>query len=255
MGDVDSPTSAAPAEPVAAAAPSSDLRVRVISAMVMLALAGFAVWQGGMVLKVFIALIGLGVFAEYAALAVKIAPDPARVVTAMVTGEFYIGWASLALIVMPVAMLVGVLGVVICTDTGAYFTGRAVGGPKIAPGISPSKTWSGLAGGMAAAALWTTFAAFTGGYLISGMSPTGPSVAEALRTTHLGTAALIGAGLAIAAQAGDFYESWLKRRAGVKDSSRLIPGHGGLFDRVDGLLPVAIIAGTAWAAGGGAGGA
>ena len=255
MGDVDPPMSAASAEPVPVAPPSSDLRVRVISAIVMLALAGFAVWQGGMVLKGFIALIGLGVFAEYAALAVKIAPDPARVVTAMVTGAFYIGWASLALIVMPVAMLVGVLGVVICTDTGAYFTGRAVGGPKIAPSISPSKTWSGLAGGMAAAALWTTFAAFAGGYLISGMSPTGPSVAEALRTTHLGTAALIGAGLAIAAQAGDFYESWLKRRAGVKDSSRLIPGHGGLFDRVDGLLPVAIIAGTAWAAGGGAGGA
>lgn len=258
MGDVDPamgdvPVSAGPAEPGAAASARSDLPVRIASAVVMLALAGFAVWQGGVVLKGFIALVGLGVFAEYALLAVKIAPDPARMVTAMVSGAFYIGWAVLALIVMPVALLVGVLGVVICTDTGAYFTGRALGGPKIAPGISPSKTWSGLAGGMAAAALWTSFAALTGAYLISGMSPTGPSVAEALRTTHLGTAALIGAGLAVAAQAGDFYESWLKRRAGVKDSSRLIPGHGGLFDRVDGLLPVAIIAGTAWAAGGGAG--
>jgi len=217
----------------------------------MLALAGIAVWQGGLVLKGFIALIGLGVFAEYAGLAVKIAPDPARVVTAMVTGAFYIGWAALALIVMPVPMLVAVLGVVICTDVGAYFTGRALGGPKIAPSISPSKTWSGLGGGMTAAAVWTSVVALTGGYLISGMSPTGPSLAEALRTTHVGTAALIGAGLAVAAQAGDFYESWLKRRAGVKDSGRLIPGHGGLFDRVDGLLPVAIIAGTAWAAGGG----
>ena len=157
----------APFEPVSAAPVRSDLPVRVASAIVMLAVAGFAVWQGGMVLKGFIALIGLGVFAEYAALAVKIAPDPARVVTAMVTGAFYIGWASLALIVMPVAMLVGVLGVVICTDVGAYFTGRAVGGPKIAPSISPSKTWSGLAGGMAAAALWTTFAAFAGGYLLA----------------------------------------------------------------------------------------
>jgi phosphatidate cytidylyltransferase len=99
--------------------------------------------------------------------------------------------------------------------------------------------------------LYILFAA----YLLSAMSPTGPSLAEALRTTRLGLAALAGAGLAVAAQAGDFYESWLKRRAGVKDSGRLIPGHGGLFDRVDGLLPVAIIAGTAWAAGVGAGGA
>jgi phosphatidate cytidylyltransferase len=197
-------------------------------------------------LKGFIALIGLGVFAEYAGLAVKIAPDPARIVTAMVTGALYIGWAALALIVMPVALLVAVLGLVICTDTGAYFTGRALGGPKIAPSISPSKTWSGLAGGMAAAAIWTSFVAMSAGYMISGMSPTGPSIAEALRTTHVGIAALIGAGLAVAAQAGDFYESWLKRRAGVKDSGRLIPGHGGLFDRVDGLLPVAILAGTAW---------
>ncbi|MFM9934840.1 MAG: phosphatidate cytidylyltransferase [Novosphingobium sp.] len=247
------PLAAGPADPVGAAPARSDLPVRIASAVVMLALAGFAVWQGGLVLKGFIALIGLGVFAEYASLAVKIAPDSARVVTAMVSGALYIGWAALALIVMPVALLVGVLGVVICTDTGAYFAGRALGGPRIAPSISPSKTWSGLAGGMAAAAIWTSFAALAGGYLISGMSPTGPSVSEALRTTHLGTAALIGAGLAVAAQAGDFYESWLKRRAGVKDSSRLIPGHGGLFDRVDGLLPVAIIAGTAWAAGGGAG--
>ena len=113
----------------------------------------------------------------------------------------------------------------------------------------------GLAGGMAAAALWAVLYILFAAYLLSAMSPTGPSLAEALRTTRLGLAALAGAGLAVAAQAGDFYESWLKRRAGVKDSGRLIPGHGGLFDRVDGLLPVAIIAGTVWAAGVGAGGA
>ena len=85
--------------------------------------------------------------------------------------------------------------------------------------------------------------------MISAIGPTGPSLGEALRITNVGLAALAGAGLAVAAQAGDFYESWLKRKAGVKDSSRLIPGHGGVFDRVDGLLPVAIIVGTAWALG------
>lgn len=243
---------AEPAPPPAAPT-RSDLPVRVASAVVMLALAGFALWQGGMVLKGFIALIGFGVFAEYAMLAAKIAPDPARMVTAVITGALYIGWAALALIVMPVVLLVAVLGLVICTDTGAYFAGRAIGGPKIAPSISPSKTWAGLAGGMAAAALWASLFILFAGYVLSAMSPTGPSLAEAFRTTRLGMAALAGGGLAVAAQAGDFYESWLKRRAGVKDSGRLIPGHGGLFDRVDGLLPVAIIAGTAWAAGGGAG--
>jgi len=255
MGDADPAVEVAPVEAVPVAPVKSDLPVRGASAVVMLAVASFALWQGGVVLKVFVALVGLGVFAEYAALAVKIATDPARVVAAMVTGAFYIGWAALALSVMPPVLLVGVLGLVICTDTGAYFTGRALGGPKIAPAISPSKTWSGLAGGMLAAAIWTSLYALFFGYLLTGMSATGPSVAEAMRTTHLGTAALIGAGLAVAAQAGDFYESWLKRRAGVKDSGRLIPGHGGLFDRVDGLLPVAIIAGTAWAATNGAGSA
>ncbi len=245
----------APAAPAGTGQPRSDLPVRVASAMVMLGIAGFALWQGGLVLKGFIALVGFAVFTEYVALAAKIAPDPPRMTTAVVTGALYIGWAAFALIVMPVAMFVAVLGLVICTDTGAYFAGRAIGGPKIAPAISPSKTWAGLGGGMAAAALWTTLAALSGGYMLSGLSPTGPSLAEALRTTNLGTAALIGAGLAVAAQAGDFYESWLKRRAGVKDSGRLIPGHGGVFDRVDGLLPVAIIAGTVWAYSAGAGGA
>jgi phosphatidate cytidylyltransferase len=246
------------AEPaVATAAPPkrSDLPVRVASAVVMLGVAGFALWQGGLVLKGFIALVGFGVFAEYAALAARIAPDPARMVTAVITGGLYIGWAAFALIVMPMVLLIAVLGLVICTDTGAYFAGRAIGGPKIAPSISPSKTWAGLAGGMAAAALWATLYILFAAYVLSAMSPTGPSLAEAFHTTRVGMAALAGAGLAVAAQAGDFYESWLKRRAGVKDSGRLIPGHGGLFDRVDGLPPVAIIAGTAWAAAGGAGGA
>ncbi len=239
--------------PLEAVKPRSDLPVRVASAVVMLGIAGFALWQGGLVLKGFIALVGFGVFAEYVALAAKIARDPARMVTAVITGGLYIGWAAFALIVMPPVLLIAVLGLVICTDTGAYFAGRAIGGPKIAPSISPSKTWAGLAGGMAAAALWSTLFILFAAYILSGMSPNGPSLAEAVRTTRIGMAALAGAGLAVAAQAGDFYESWLKRRAGVKDSGRLIPGHGGLFDRVDGLLPVAIIAGTAWAASGAAG--
>jgi len=241
------------AAPTPAAPARSDLPVRVASAVVMLALAGGALWQGGLVLKGFIALVGFGVFAEYVTLVAKFAPDPARMATAVVTGSLYIGGAAFALMMMPREPLLAVLGLVICTDTGAYFAGRAIGGPKIAPSISPSKTWAGLAGGMAAAGLWTCLFALFLAYLSTDRSPTGQSLGEAAHSASYGVVALVGAGLAVAAQAGDFYESWLKRRAGVKDSGRLIPGHGGLFDRVDGLLPVAIIAGTAWAAGGGAG--
>lgn len=238
--------------PVSDTAPApkknADLPVRVASAVVMLGIAGTAFWFGGMVLDLFVAMVAFGVFVEYVLLASKLAETPARLGSMVISGAIYIGWAALALVVMPEPLMIAVLGLVICTDTGAYFTGRSLGGPKIAPRISPSKTWSGLAGGMAAAGIWAAFVVLSAGYLLSAVGPTGPSVASALEVANVGMAALAGAILAIFAQAGDFYESWLKRRAGVKDSSRLIPGHGGLFDRVDGLLPVAIIAGTAWAA-------
>lgn len=230
------------------AAKVSDLKVRVASAVVMLAIAGTALWFGGHVLDLFIVAVGFGVFVEYVLLASKIAATPPRLASMVICGAIYVGWAVLALVVMPQALLVVVMGLVICTDTGAYFTGRAVGGPKIAPRISPSKTWSGLAGGMAAAGIWAGCAVLAANYLESALGPNGPSLKAALTEANLAAAVLIGAGLAVAAQVGDFFESWLKRRAGVKDSSHLIPGHGGLFDRVDGLLPVAIIAGTAWAA-------
>lgn len=244
MADAD--VSAAPAAELTR---RSDLPVRLASAAVMLALTGLAVWQGGMVLDLFVATVAFAVFVEYVLLAAKIAPTPAKLGAAAITGAVYVVWAALALIVMPNVLLVAVVGVVVCTDTGAYFTGRALGGPKIAPSISPSKTWAGLFGGMAAAGIWLALFTLGAGYVVSAVGPTGPSIAQALAVTNTGIAAIAGALLAVTAQAGDFYESWMKRRAGVKDSSRLIPGHGGVFDRVDGLMPVAIIAGTAWAMG------
>jgi phosphatidate cytidylyltransferase len=226
----------------------SDLGVRVVSAVVMLAMAATAFWAGGLWLDLFVAVVAMGVFVEYVRLAGKIADNPARLSSMVIFGAIYIGWGGLALAVMPEPLMLVVLGLVICTDTGAYFTGRSLGGPKIAPAISPSKTWSGLLGGMAAAGIWTGACLLAANYLESALGPTGPSLIAAFRSTDLVIAVLSGAVLAVFAQLGDFYESWLKRRAGVKDSSRLIPGHGGLFDRVDGLLPVAIIVGTAWAA-------
>lgn len=224
----------------------SDLPVRAASAVAMLAVAGTALWLGGVWKTGFIALVGVAVLAEFALLLRKILPNPAFFAAALIGAAVYVGLAVLALIGLPTIMLVLVLGLVIATDTGAYFTGRAIGGPKIAPSISPSKTWAGLLGGMAAAALWTAFGLgmISAAAIALGGGSDAHFVVVPLRTA--GLSALAGAGLAIAAQAGDFFESWLKRRAGVKDSSRLIPGHGGVFDRVDGLLPVAIIAGWLW---------
>ncbi len=124
------------------------------------------------------------------------------------------------------------------TDICAYFAGRAIGGPKLAPRISPNKTWAGLLGGVMAAALWS---------VIWGSSMQVDSVA---------TMASVGAGTAIMAQLGDLGVSLLKRRFGVKDTGSLIPGHGGVMDRMDGFIgaapPVALAiaingtGGTSW---------
>jgi len=213
----------------------SDLGVRTLSAIVMLAVAGVAIWLGGIVLDAFIALVAAVCLGELAMLVAKASSGSLARLVGWVVGAAYIAAAAYALIGFDLEELVLVIGLVIATDTGAYFAGRAIGGPKIAPKISPSKTWAGLFGGMIAAALWMGAAI----YVIASMAESGQP------TSHVAPFAIGGAVLAVAAQAGDFFESWLKRRAGVKDSSRLIPGHGGVFDRVDGLLPVAILSGIA----------
>lgn len=118
------------------------------------------------------------------------------------------------------------------TDTGAYFAGRAIKGLRMAPDISPSKTWAGFVGGLLAAMLMAGFCA----WLFSAHKP----------LVVIG----VGALLSLAAQMGDLFESWLKREAGVKDSGDVIPGHGGLLDRIDGLLMAMLIFVTGlWASG------
>jgi phosphatidate cytidylyltransferase len=118
------------------------------------------------------------------------------------------------------AILLWLLLVVWATDIGAYAVGRSVGGPRLAPRWSPRKTWAGLVGGVLSAAL------------------AGGVTALAVEQSPAQLLILVSAGLAVVAQFGDLAESLAKRRFGVKDSSALIPGHGGLLDRLDGLLAV-----------------
>lgn len=131
-------------------------------------------------------------------------------------------------------MMLWLLLTVVVTDTGAFFAGRLIGGPRLAPRISPKKTWAGLAGAIVGSfALGLVFAAVD-------MSAPAPA-----------TLAMAGAALAVVAQVGDLAESWVKRHFGVKDSSALIPGHGGILDRVDGLVAAAMaLALVQWASAG-----
>jgi phosphatidate cytidylyltransferase len=147
----------------------------------------------------------------------------------LLPGTVYIGLACLALLWLRAVpqdgrnLVFWLLAVVWATDSGAYFAGRAIGGPRLAPRISPNKTWAGLIGGALSAALVGVLAA-----------------------SLLGRDATLlvvgGMVLAVVAQGGDLLESWCKRRFGVKDSSHIIPGHGGILDRVDGLLAVLLVA-------------
>ena len=224
--------------------PRSDLGVRTLSSVAMMSVAIGAIWLGGYAFMALILLVGFGVYWEFARLAVAFARNlPARIIW-LVGGLVYVGLACFTLLLFsapffgmtPTIMLIaGVIG----TDVGAYFAGRTFGGPKIAPRISPSKTWSGLLGGMVGAglamiAIQAAIYAFRGGNAGGG---------DVYLTYGWPRLALAGAALAVVAQTGDFFESWMKRRAGVKDSGRLIPGHGGLFDRTDGLIAVAFVAG------------
>jgi phosphatidate cytidylyltransferase len=223
------------------------LQTRVISAAVMLAVALAALAIGGTALDAFIGVVALVAFAELVGLVLKATTSwPLRIV-ALLAGAAYVGAAAAILMGAGKFLLIMVIGIAVFTDTGAFFAGRAIGGPKIAPSISPSKTWAGLAGGMVASALWV----FAWVFLMDarfGWPRFDVGLNLSVQNTTGGI--VLGALLAVVAQAGDFLESWLKRRAGVKDSSQLIPGHGGVFDRIDGLIPVVLVAGAiaAWMA-------
>jgi len=138
-------------------------------------------------------------------------------------GFVYVAAPAFALLVLSWVyngLVFWVMVVTWATDIAAYFAGRGIGGPKLAPRVSPNKTWAGLIGGMAGAGV--------AGWAIAWLFDLGMPFVWA------------GAPMAVIAQMGDLYESWVKRRAGAKDSGTILPGHGGVLDRVDGLLTVSL---------------
>ena len=215
---------------------TSDLPRRAASAVIMLAISGAALGAGGVWFDTFIIVVALACFGEFARLVLRAVRQWHLRIAGLAAGGGYIGLAAMVLIEIDNrALLLLLVMLVICVDTFAYFFGRTIGGPKIAPRISPSKTWAGLLGGIVGASIvLILYQLFDG---------SGSAATRTLLSADLAFLVLAGAMVAICAQSGDFFESWLKRRAHMKDSSRLIPGHGGVFDRFDGMLPVAIIFG------------
>jgi len=216
------------ADPPPVKAPAwRDLRVRVASAAVLGPLGLMALWVGGPVWNGLIVALAIGMAVEWwwmcghggvgrgaRVLFGLCYLAPATSALIWLRGDAEHGRATVLFIVL----------VVWASDIGAYLAGRLIGGPRLAPRISPGKTWSGAAGGLAAA--------MGVGLAAAALQPEGALI----------SAMLVAGCLGIAAQIGDLLESALKRRFGVKDSGRLIPGHGGLLDRLDGVLLAAPVA-------------
>ncbi len=199
----------------------NELLVRSLAAIVMAGVALAVAVLGGYPFAILVALVAGIMFVEWRRLTQGWGAGW------MIAGFAYALLPALALLWLRdrapqgLELLIWVFIVTWTTDIGAYFAGRAIGGPKLAPTISPNKTWAGLIGGMVSAALaGAAWAQFT-------MLPTG--------------LIWLAPAFAAAAQGGDLFESWLKRRAGAKDSGSILPGHGGILDRLDGLVVVAVL--------------
>ncbi|TVQ57585.1 MAG: phosphatidate cytidylyltransferase [Rhodobacteraceae bacterium] len=259
------------ADAAARAARRRELRVRAISGVAMAALSAVPLWLGGSAAAAFLALVAAAAGWEWRRLTapgVRDAPVFAGLFAAGVVVSHVAGvlaaavvlaaagaaaaaydaragrearWGPLGLMTMGFAaavflalradpgfglmVVVWIAVVVVATDVGAFFAGRLIGGPKLWPAVSPKKTWAGLGGGVSLA--------FLCGSLFS-WATTG---------TYFQQVGAVSAAAALVAQGGDLAESAIKRRFGVKDSSGLIPGHGGVLDRLDGFCAATLVAG------------
>ncbi len=196
-------------------------RLMFLSCASAIVVAALVDWRGRPIVSFL--LIALGAFA-----ATIFAPSERRLW--IVSGIFYAGVMALAPLLLRVGgddgflALMALFAIVWTTDVLAYFVGRAVGGPKLCRSISPNKTWSGAIAG----ALGAMLVSAGGAHLVGG----------AFKPEALG---LIGFLLSAVAQLGDLLESWIKRQFGAKDASHLIPGHGGVMDRLDGFWAAALV--------------
>jgi phosphatidate cytidylyltransferase len=199
----------------------NELLVRSLAGFILILVALGAAVMGGYVFAVFVALASVMIFYEWRRLVAGwgFSWKAAGFVYALIPALSMLWIRDRA--PQGLELLLWVFIVTWTTDIGAYFAGRAIGGPKLAPQVSPNKTVAGLLGGMLSAALagyaWADLTSLSG--ILFWLAPL----------------------FALAAQGGDLFESWLKRRAGVKDSGTWLPGHGGALDRLDGLVVVATL--------------
>jgi phosphatidate cytidylyltransferase len=214
---------------------NNPLLLRVISAVALMPIVLAALWWGGWYFlgMIFVA-IALSV-KEWAFIARHIIPFPK---SQFIAGLIYltICFSSFAFLRMDTAegaaLAIGLISTIWASDSGAYFAGKMIGGPKLAPSISPKKTWAGFFGGMISSAAFLAFYFLYIAPLISDLD----KYDDVLTQAEIIKWALLGAFITVTGQAGDLLESHYKRQANVKDSGSLIPGHGGLLDRIDALL-------------------
>jgi phosphatidate cytidylyltransferase len=201
---------------------ANELNLRIASSIVLGALAIAVTWFGGALFQMFWAVAAAAILWEWVRMT-------SYRFFWMVLGVIYAAIFLTAMLVLRIEpygffAIIWLFALIWAADTAAYFTGRAVGGPKLWPAVSPNKTWSGAIAG-----------AIVG--IVAGMVVIW-AAGLALRPIHVIIALIV----VVAAQLGDLLESAIKRRFGVKDSSRLIPGHGGVMDRCDSLVTASAVA-------------
>lgn len=218
---------------------NANLRIRILSGIVLAPLSCFLILKGGWFFAAFL-MAGL-VPALYEML--KLMEKTPHQYKMMAAGVFYITMTFGSYAFMRFGFEQGAwltLCTIICvwaSDIGAYFTGKKMGGPKLAPRISPNKTWWGFAGALFFSGIAAMLMVAAGPHLDSAFLPTDMG----LKPADAWAVFIVGGVMGAVGQAGDLLISALKRRKGTKDAGQLIPGHGGILDRIDSLMLVSLV--------------